>query len=287
MLHGCIPCNVFNIKKGLCPQKTPTPNSQVAQDVPEQTNLFPRCYQERRATLDQIQSIIWSKTNASKLKERVFVYVLQPRADHQRSKLPFIDFRWTGLCIIEETLPNSKYLVCKISTNKTQMPYRMSSCKFTCRQPIPDVQSTPREKKPSPDLNIHHDDLFSRAQEHESKKLIFDSNKNRPNKPNSAHNWLQSDLATDEMSTVAGTQGKRALNFFPRQKVHVTERIVFWSLMQIRVWNSLTLLLPATTAESMINVIIQSRIALTVADIEFLLLSTTALGTLLYTFWKP
>ena len=36
------------------------------------------------------------KANASTLKHAENVYVLQPKADHQGSKIPFTDFRWIG-----------------------------------------------------------------------------------------------------------------------------------------------------------------------------------------------
>ena len=41
------------------------------------------------------------KTNASKLKEADYVYVLQPKASHQCSKIPSTEFRWLGPHIIE------------------------------------------------------------------------------------------------------------------------------------------------------------------------------------------
>ena len=65
------------------------------------------------------------KANASKLKEADYVYVLQPKADHQGSKIPFTEFRWIGPYIIEEVLPNNNYSVRKIGTNKTQVLRRM------------------------------------------------------------------------------------------------------------------------------------------------------------------
>ena len=48
------------------------------------------------------------KANASKLKEPQYVYVLQPKADHQGSKIPFTSFRWIGPYIVEKALPNKK-----------------------------------------------------------------------------------------------------------------------------------------------------------------------------------
>ena len=47
------------------------------------------------------------KANASKLKEQQYVYLLQPKADHQGSKILFTDFRWIGPYIVEKALPKN------------------------------------------------------------------------------------------------------------------------------------------------------------------------------------
>ena len=47
------------------------------------------------------------KAKASKLKEADFVYFLHPKADYQRSKIPFTEFRCIGPDIIEKVLPNN------------------------------------------------------------------------------------------------------------------------------------------------------------------------------------
>ena len=44
------------------------------------------------------------KANASKLKKQQYVYVLQPKADRQGSKIPFTEFRWMGPYIVEKAL---------------------------------------------------------------------------------------------------------------------------------------------------------------------------------------
>ena len=49
------------------------------------------------------------KANASKLKEADYVYVLQPEADHQGSKILFTEFRWLGPYIIGKVLPNKQF----------------------------------------------------------------------------------------------------------------------------------------------------------------------------------
>ena len=61
------------------------------------------------------------KTNATQLKKADYVYVLQPKADHQGSKIPFTEFRWTGPYFFEKVLTNNNYLVRKIGTKKTQI----------------------------------------------------------------------------------------------------------------------------------------------------------------------
>ena len=105
------------------------------------------------------------KAIASKLKQSDYVYILQPKADHQGSKIPFTDFRWIGPYIIEKILPNKNYLVRKTGTNKTQILHRMRLRQFTPRQPIPDTPVTPRKCHPDPEVIIKHDDLYARAWE--------------------------------------------------------------------------------------------------------------------------
>ena len=65
------------------------------------------------------------KTIASKLKPADYVYILQPKADHQGSKIPFRNFRRIGLYIIEKLLPNKNFLVRKICALKMQVLHRL------------------------------------------------------------------------------------------------------------------------------------------------------------------
>ena len=62
------------------------------------------------------------KTNASKLKKQQYVYVLQPKADHQGSKILFTDFRCISPYIVERALPNNNFLVQKLETNQNPGP---------------------------------------------------------------------------------------------------------------------------------------------------------------------
>ena len=96
-------------------------------------------------------------------KKPIFKNILQLKADHGGSKIPFTEFRWIGPYNIEKVLPNKGYLLRKNGTNKTQLLYRMRMCQFTPHQLPDDIQITPQEWKPNPEMSLKHDDLYSRA----------------------------------------------------------------------------------------------------------------------------
>ena len=126
IFHGRTPYNIFDLKQGIRPQKDPTPDSQIAQDVLEQTETIFR--DVRKITMQafiKYKAYYDGKANVSKLKHANYVFILQPKADHQGSKIPFINFRWIGPYIIENVLPNNNYLVRKIGTNRTQILHQM------------------------------------------------------------------------------------------------------------------------------------------------------------------
>ena len=108
VFHGRNPYNVLDFKLGSRPQQQPIPTSQIAQEVLEQTEMI---YQDVRKNIIQayIKYKVYydKKANASKLKEADYLYILQAKADHQASKIPFTEFRWIGPYIIEKVLPNN------------------------------------------------------------------------------------------------------------------------------------------------------------------------------------
>ena len=134
VFHGRIPYNVLDLKSGICPQQQPIPTSQIAQEILEQTEMI---HQDVRKNIRQAyikyKAYYDKKANTSKLKEADYVYILQPKADHQGSKIPFTEFRWVGPYIIERVLTNNNYLVRKNGTNKTQVLHRMRMRQFTPR----------------------------------------------------------------------------------------------------------------------------------------------------------
>ena len=155
------------------------------------------------------------KANASKLKQSDYVYILQPKAEHQRSQIPFTGFRCIGPYIIEKILPNKNYVVRKICTNKTQLPHRMRLRQFTPRQPIPDTPVTPREWQPDPEVIIMHDDLYARAWECEYDKPILDSDLDKLVPPSSPEVTVQSREAANETRSTPGTMQEDSSDILP------------------------------------------------------------------------
>ena len=154
VFHGRIPYNVLDLKMGIRPQKISSPDSQNAQIVLEQTEII---FQDVRKNAMQAyvkyKAYYDEKAIASKLRHADYVFILQPKADHQGSKIRFTDFRWIGPYIIEKVLPNKIYLVRKV--NKTQILHRTRRRQFIPRQPIPDILITPRKLQPDPRLSSH------------------------------------------------------------------------------------------------------------------------------------
>ena len=152
VFHGRIPYNVLDLILENRPQQQPIPTSQIAQEVLEQTEMI---HQYVRKNIMQAyieyKAYYHKKANASKLKEADYVYILQPKADHQSSKIPFTEIQWIGPYVIEKVLPNNNYLVRKIGTNKMQVLHRMRMRQFTPRQPPADIAVKPQEYKSDPD----------------------------------------------------------------------------------------------------------------------------------------
>ena len=77
---------------GIRLQKIPSPDLQIAQDVLEQTEItFQNVRKNAMQAYIKYKAYYDKKANASKLKQAEYVFVLQPKADHQGSKNPFTD----------------------------------------------------------------------------------------------------------------------------------------------------------------------------------------------------
>ena len=216
VFHGRIPYNILDLKLGIRPQQQPIPTSQIAQDILEQTEMI---HQDvRKSTMQayiKYKAYYDKKANASKLKEADYVYILQPKADHQGSKIPFTEFRWVGPYIVEKVLSNNNYLVRKIGTNKTQLLHRMRMRQFTPRQPPADIKVKPKEYKSDPEVSLYHDDLYARAWEYDFQPPIFDAEHDNETPPNQREIQVQSDFSTEETRNTRGTSHECSPGIFP------------------------------------------------------------------------
>ena len=93
VFHGRVPYNVLELKMGIRPQRIPTPKSQIAKDVVKQTETVSLVVRKNnKQAYIKCKAYYDKKTNVSKLKEQQYVHVLQPKADHQGSKIPLTEF---------------------------------------------------------------------------------------------------------------------------------------------------------------------------------------------------
>ena len=99
------------------------------------------------------------KAKASPLKQNDYCFILQPIADHQGSKIPFREFRWTGPYIIEQVLPNENYIVRKLNSNNTQILHRIRLRKYEPNVPLRDERPE-GNLQPDEDIVIPQDDLY-------------------------------------------------------------------------------------------------------------------------------
>ena len=88
VFHRCIPYKILDMKLGSRPQQIPIPIWQIAQDIFDQTETI---YQDVRKNAMQAyinyKAYYDKKANVSKLTEADYVYILQPKIDHQRIKI--------------------------------------------------------------------------------------------------------------------------------------------------------------------------------------------------------
>ena len=218
VFHGRIPYNILDLKMGNRPQQNPPPDSQITQDVLEQTEtIFQDVRKNTMQAYIKYKAYYVRKANASKLKKADYFFILQPKAaDHQGNKTPFTDFRWIGPYIIEKVLPNNNYLVRKIGTNKTQILHRMRLRHFTPRQLLSDVPAIQREWQPDPEVVITHDDLNARAWECEYDEPIFDSDYNNLAAPSPPDITIRSEQTADEMRNTPGITPENSQEIIPQ-----------------------------------------------------------------------
>ena len=160
VFHGRIPYNILDHKLGNNPNEKINPTTEFAEEIQNRTKiLIDKTKQNIMQSYIKYKEYYDRKAKAAPLKENDYCFVLQPKADHQGSKIPFRDYRWVGPFVVQKVLPNENYIVRRINTNKTQILHRIRLKKFIPNQPLEDNF---REQRLQPDeeIVIPQDDLY-------------------------------------------------------------------------------------------------------------------------------
>ena len=126
VFHGRVPHNILDHKHGLRFNPNIAPTTGFAEELLRRTKiLYDKTKKNVMQSYIKYRTYYDKKAKTSPLEEKDYCYILQPKADHQGSKIPFRDFRWIGPYLVEKVLPNNKYFVQKPKTNKTQILHRI------------------------------------------------------------------------------------------------------------------------------------------------------------------
>ena len=103
-------------------------------------------------------------------------YILQPKADHQGSKITSGDFKWIGPHEVENVLPNEKYIVGKIITSKTQNLNRIGLRKNTTGTLLEDNSTNGKIRTDDSNV-ISQNNMYSIVGEAESDPSVLEHRK--------------------------------------------------------------------------------------------------------------
>ena len=174
VFHGRVPHNNLDHKLGLRFNPNIAPTTNFAQKFLRRTKIL---YDETKKNVMQsyikYKKYYDKKAKAPPLKEKDYCFILQPKADHQGSKIPFRDFRWIGSYLVEKVLPNNNYIVRKLNTNKTQSLHRIRLRKYNPEKP-PDDNYQGAQWQIEDNIVVPQDDLYTIAGEAEFGGHLFD-----------------------------------------------------------------------------------------------------------------
>ena len=160
VFHGRIPYNILDHKLGNNPNEKINPTTEFAEEIQNRTKiLIDKTKQNIMQSYIKYKEYYDRKAKAAPLKENDYCFVLQPKADHQGSKIPFRDYRWVGPFVVQKVLPNENYIVRRINTNKTQILHRIRLKRFIPNQPLEDNFREQR-LQPYEEIVIPQDDLY-------------------------------------------------------------------------------------------------------------------------------
>ena len=126
VFHGRIPYNILDHRLENNPNEQANPTTEFAEEIQNRTKiLIDKTKQNIMQSYIKYKEHYDRKAKAAPLKENDYGFVLQLKADHQGSKIPFRDYRWVGPFIVQKVLSNENYIVRRLNTNKTQILHRI------------------------------------------------------------------------------------------------------------------------------------------------------------------
>ena len=160
IFHVRIPYNILDHKLGLNPNPTILPTTDFAEEFQRRTQtLLDNTKKNIMQSYLKYKEYFDRKAKASPLMQNDYCFILQPIADHQRSKILFREFIWIGPYVIEQVLPNENYIVRKLNSNKTQILHRIRLRKYEPNVPLRDERPE-GNLQPDEELVIPQDDLY-------------------------------------------------------------------------------------------------------------------------------
>ena len=160
IFHGRIPYNILDLKLGLNPNPKVLPTTDFADEFQRRTQiLLDSTKKNIMQSYLKYKEYYDRKAKAAPLNENDYRFILQPIADHQGSKIPFREYRWTGPYIVERVLPNENYIVRKLNSNKTQILHRIRLRKYEPHTVLQDIRPE-GNLQPDDEIIIPQDDLY-------------------------------------------------------------------------------------------------------------------------------
>ena len=103
IFHGRVPYNILDHRLGLNPNPKILPTTDFAEELQRRTQiLIDRTKKNIMKSYLKYKEYYDRKAKAAPLHQGDYCFILQSLADHQGSKIPFREFRWTGPYIIEK-----------------------------------------------------------------------------------------------------------------------------------------------------------------------------------------
>ena len=160
IFHGRVPYNILDHRLGLNPNPKIPPTTDFAEELQRRTQIL---INKTKKNIMQLylkyKEYYDCKAAAAPLQQGDYCFILQPLADHKGSKIPFREFRWIAPYVIEKVLPNEKYNVRKLSSNKMQVLHRIRLRKYTPNKELRDVRPE-GNLQADDEIVIPQDDLY-------------------------------------------------------------------------------------------------------------------------------